>query len=167
MEQNNNNAGDANSKAKAWMFTIQNPLSDELSGTFADSQVLFAAWQLERAPSTGTLHLQGYCVMKKVQSFAQMRRLLPGAHLEVRRGTHAQAIAYCSKADTRVEGHQPRTFGQDPGDTADGQGARTDLARYWWRRPTIHDYNRYGWQTGIWEYVIQPRYSVTEIMDFI
>jgi len=50
-----------------------------------------------------------------------MKKLIPRAHLEARRGTQAEAIEYCRKEDTRIEG--PFTAGRQGGN----QGKRTDL----------------------------------------
>jgi len=105
-----------------WCFTVNNP-EDQL---FPDEDgwavhCSYVTWQLELGES-GTLHFQGYleCVGKK--SVAQLKTLdgLERAHLEVRRGTQAQAIAYVQKADTRVEG--PWEWG-----TPKEQGKRSDL----------------------------------------
>lgn len=53
----------------------------------------------EHAPTTGRLHLQGYILFNTVKSTGQIRRLLPGCHIELARGTSQQCIAYCSKED--------------------------------------------------------------------
>lgn len=53
-------------------------------------------------------HLQGVCYFKNARSFASVRRLIPGAHIEICRGTIEENIAYCSKEETRIEG--PRFF---------------------------------------------------------
>lgn len=58
---------------------------------------------------------------KTDKGFDQVKRLLPGCHIEQRRGTHAQARDYASKDDTRVSG--PWSYGVEP--TA---GKRTDIS---------------------------------------
>lgn len=45
----------------------------------------------------GTHHIQGFVVMKKRTELSRMKKLLPRAHLEVMRGTPAQAADYCKK----------------------------------------------------------------------
>lgn len=47
---------------------------------------------------------------------------MPQTHLEMRKGTQAQAVSYCEKPDTRVDGTHPERYGQ-----LKQQGARTDL----------------------------------------
>ena len=69
------------------------------------------------------MHLQGYIEFASRRTIAQAK-LYPGlerAHLERRRGSKAQAIDYCSKDDTRIDG--PWIFGF-VGNTA---GKRSDL----------------------------------------
>lgn len=77
-------------------------------------------WQEERGEG-GTLHLQGVCCLVNACTLAAMKRRIPRAHLEVMRGTLDEAVAYCSKEDTRVSG--PFSFGERP----PGAGARTDI----------------------------------------
>lgn len=77
-------------------------------------------YQKEKAPTTGTEHFQGYvCFSKKVTLFGAKKHL-PSAHWEPRQGTHDQAVAYCTKADTRVGA--PVILGEAP-----CPGKRTDL----------------------------------------
>lgn len=63
----------------------------------------YLVYQLE-AGESGTPHFQGYVEMKKRTTLLQMKKLFPGAHLEKRRGTQAEARAYCMKNDSRLEG---------------------------------------------------------------
>lgn len=58
-------------------------------------------WQWERGES-GTLHAQGYVVFKSGKTFASVKKILPGANIQARRGTDEQAWEYASKEDTRV-----------------------------------------------------------------
>jgi hypothetical protein len=78
---------------------------------------------LEKSPTTEREHFQGYCVFESPIRLRQAQHILssPTLHLEVRRGTHAQARDYCSKVETRVAG--PFEFGTEP----PGPGTRTDL----------------------------------------
>jgi len=83
----------------------------------------FSAFQLERCPETGNLHVQGYVELTKPQRFTWIKSnwgLFVNGHFERRRGTRDQAIAYCEKEESRVRG--PWRIGNDS-----GQGARTDL----------------------------------------
>lgn len=86
-----------------------------------DSKVAYYCWQVERCPDTGRLHTHLYCRGSVMLSFAYLGRCFPGWHLEIRKGTEAQAVAYCTKEETRVWG----PF--EHGDRA-APGARTDIA---------------------------------------
>ena len=54
-------------------------------------------YQPEVCPETQRAHLQGFLMLEEKKSFAQMKVLLPGFHLERRRGTRTQARDYCMK----------------------------------------------------------------------
>lgn len=77
--------------------------------------------QLEKAPTTGQLHLQGYLEFKggkRVNTIVKDE--LPGAHLEKRLGSQKQAIDYCKKSESQVDGYWE--WG-----TPKEQGKRTDI----------------------------------------
>lgn len=112
------------SRARNYMFTIN----------FGDAQVTelipeefpewmtFVVWQLE-CGDEGTMHYQGYVECSGKRSYAAVQAVpgFEGCHLEVRRGTQGQAIAYCTKDDeTRVDG--PWRHGEPK-----QQGRRCDL----------------------------------------
>lgn len=59
-------------------------------------------------------------MLRNPKSLGGVRKLLPGAHWEVRLGTHEQARAYCTKGETRVT--DPVELGVPP-----EQGHRSDL----------------------------------------
>lgn len=90
----------------------------------ACKRVRFVAGQFERGADSGLLHFQGYIVFSEPQRMSGAKRILdaPSAHLEVRRGSHQQAVDYCRKEDTR----EPGRMGILLGDPPLGQGARTD-----------------------------------------
>lgn len=116
-------------QSKYWMFTVNNPLVDpdpDATVKLFAKEVDYAVWQLEKGES-GTPHFQGYLELAKRARMTGVCRLLgsvglKGAHVEARKGSQEQAIAYCSKEDTRQAG--PWTVGQKAVVT---QGSRTDL----------------------------------------
>jgi len=63
-----------------------------------------AVWQVERAPTTGRLHIQAYAEFRSPVRPHAIQRLLPGAHVEESKGSYAQNKAYCTKEETRAEG---------------------------------------------------------------
>lgn len=67
-------------------------------------QVSYVVYQAERGANNGVFHYQIYVEFKRAIRLAGIkRRLGPRLHIEQRRGTQAQAIAYCTKKETRVE----------------------------------------------------------------
>jgi len=107
-------------KTKNWVFTLNNPVIDELPKTWRG--IAYCVWQKERGVS-GTPHLQGYVQFTNARAMASLKKLCPEAHWEARMGTAAQAKAYCTKEETRVSG--PWTIGEE--NEPVGQGKRTDL----------------------------------------
>jgi hypothetical protein len=59
-------------------------------------------WQLERGEGE-TLHIQGCVVFEEPTRFRTLKAKLPAFHLEKCRNSK-EALAYCGKEDTRVEG---------------------------------------------------------------
>lgn len=99
-----------------WCFTLNNP--DDLQAP-RRLDASFCVWQLERG-SNGTPHLQGYAIFTKSVRLSALKKKLPSAHFEPKRGSTDQAIAYCRKESTRVDG--PWEYGKRP-----KQGKRSDL----------------------------------------
>jgi len=94
-----------------WVFTINNPEDLDLpTWEWMTPDVKFAIYQKE-CGEEGTIHLQGYVEFASAIRLPQVKRLLPRAHLEKRRGNRQQAIEYCTKLDTRVPGSEPCVFG--------------------------------------------------------
>lgn len=114
------------SRFRNFCFTSYRILSeDERLSLFNDNDIKYIIYQHEQCPSTGREHLQGYCELSKQLRLTTLRdKFLRGSndsfHVETRRGTQEQAIAYASKLDTRL--HGPYTFG-----TPNTPGNRTDL----------------------------------------
>lgn len=107
-------------RSKYWMCTINNPSHNEIPTTWPD--VEYAAWQREKGEQ-GTEHLQVYVIFTKTKYLTAVRKVQVPGHWERRMGTHAQAKAYVTKADTRVAG--PWEVGDEPADKE--QGKRNDL----------------------------------------
>lgn len=102
---------------RALCFTINNPTSDDID--FPD-YVRYAVWQKEKV---STEHIQGYMELNKPMKFGGIKKWLPTAHLEARKGSRDQARDYCMKDDSRVAG--PWEYGSW---SAGGSGARNDIA---------------------------------------
>lgn len=116
----------AGPRARDWCFTDNNPVvsAEELTELFSsNSKVKYASWQLERGLE-GTPHFQGYVEMTNVATLAAMKKLLPRAHWETRKGSREAARAYSMKEDSRESG--PWEFGEWLAPV--GQGTRSDLS---------------------------------------
>lgn len=113
-----------NMAGRNWCFTLNNPTFDSqglLAILNADESVRYAVFQLEKGESE-TEHFQGYVEFSKVRKIGGLKKLLPRAHWETRKGTREQARDYCMKSDSRVQ--EPVEIGDF---SKGGQGARADL----------------------------------------
>jgi hypothetical protein len=119
------------SRVRGWCFTINNYTDEHRDriATFVPEHAEYLCYQPERGANAGTTHLQGYVSFKHPRTLAGVRRLFNpiNPHFEPRRGTEAQAIAYCRKADTADPdaGFGFTSFGPEPNGV--GQGTRSDL----------------------------------------
>lgn len=121
-----------NRKGRCWILTI-NMASEEDYEVFDPSEVelcKLAAWQLEMGES-GTLHWQAYANFSESVRLAHIKRQpgLEGCHAELREGTVEEAVNYCTKLDTRLEGPFYWPSKQRVMDHAGGvgRGKRTDI----------------------------------------
>lgn len=92
--------------------------SRDWCGTLYDEKIkleevecVYLVYQNEICPETGRSHRQFYIEFKNAKSFKFMQKLLPGAHIEKRKGTRDQARDYCMKDETRVEDSVPVEVG--------------------------------------------------------
>lgn len=87
-----------------------------------DPHVLAAMYQLERAPDTHRLHLQGFACFRGALRLATVKSIIGDrAHLEPMRGTIQHNEIYCGKERSHVAGPWVH------GDLPKHQGRRTDL----------------------------------------
>lgn len=64
----------------------------------------------EKAPTTGTPHLQGFIHFAQPQGLKRIQNVFNPAHVEICKGTAEQNIRYCKKEDDWLErGHPPMT----------------------------------------------------------
>jgi len=97
-------------------FTINNYTTEDILGVCAvDWAYVVVGWEIG---DSGTPHMQGYGELVKVTKWASLKKVMPRAHLEGRKGSQAQAIEYCKKEGFYTE-HGTRKR----------QGARKDLDR--------------------------------------
>ena len=103
------------SRNRNWVFT-------EFGEEPPEFDCKFLAYQREQCPETGRLHWQGYVCFANPMGLKGVKRFLPTAHWEVRRGSHEDALDYVTKERTRVQGTSPVIRGEPP-----KQGKRSDL----------------------------------------
>lgn len=105
--------------ARHWVIT-QN--DEKCEPQFDPEKMRFLVYQLEEAPTTGHVHYQGYVQMLKPTTFAKVSALFPKAYVAVANGSPSQNYDYCTKAESRMQGTEPKSFGV----MSKGQGSRTD-----------------------------------------
>lgn len=86
-------------RSRGWVFTLNNYGPEEYAAYQAALADCKSAVIGREVGESGTPHLQGFAYWGSLKSFEQVRKLLPGAHIEPQRGTNAQAWDYCIKAD--------------------------------------------------------------------
>lgn len=99
--------------AKRWCFTINNPTAEDcffwVDGDMEHVSDLMVNMEYfviqEERGENGTLHWQGFLILKKKHELSWMKRRVNGrAHWEVAKGTPKQASDYCKKDDTYTGG---------------------------------------------------------------
>lgn len=101
--------------------------SNEHERVEGESKIKYFIGQYEEGES-GKRHLQFYCEFTTKVSLKFIKKLFGrSVHVEPRRGSQREAIDYCSKEDTRVEG--PFEFGikAEPGKRTDLERLKKDL----------------------------------------
>lgn len=123
--------------ARRWAFTLQlqnvqdpateyqamlQDLLDAFSTTISTPKrsLTYIVIQIEMAPTSGQLHVQGAISLSQPTRLMMMKKFLPTAHWEQARDWN-RLVAYCKKEESRVAG--PWEWGSPPS----GQGSRTDL----------------------------------------
>lgn len=87
-------------RASDWCFTVNNP-TFVVSDLPVHPNEAYVVWQLERVT---TPHIQGFIQLDIRQRLPGMKKWLPTAHFEVRKGDVEEADKYCRKEDSRIEG---------------------------------------------------------------
>lgn len=118
-------------RSRAWVFT-ENTIPDDASTKLLRAiqsstlepfgiDVRYITFQRERGAEANQDHFQGYVEFHRPYGISGVKsRVSQTAHWEIRGGSQAQAIKYCHKADTRVDG--PFEYGEKA-----SPGTRTDI----------------------------------------
>ena len=110
-------AASSQSMRTSWVFTINNPTDDDDPSKWEG--VKYLCYQKELGEEQ-TEHYQGYVLFSSNKRLSALKKLNSRAHWEPRKGTHQQAVDYCTKEATRIDG--PWTIGTPP-----KPGERNDL----------------------------------------
>lgn len=110
-------------RSRAWLVTqsaekmTQEELQDALSA------YTYIAQKEQGSGDTQYEHFQIYIENPQPIRFSSLKKKLPNAHLEVRRGNKKQAYEYCTKEDTRIS----EPFGNGEIDLTEQPGKRSDI----------------------------------------
>lgn len=83
-------------------ITVNNYSDDVIERLRSNDQISYAVIGKEMGEN-GTPHLQGYLEFVASKKFSTVKKLIPTAHIEKRRGTAQQAADYCKKDEDYVE----------------------------------------------------------------
>lgn len=105
-------------RGRRWAFTVF--VSQDTHPFWRDANVHchleYLICQLERCPRTGSIHWQGFLILRKRQRLSWMKKWLhPTANFSLAYKSNEANVAYCSKLDTRVYPEQlPFVYGEIP-----------------------------------------------------
>lgn len=102
------------SQARHWVYTLHVDVEgkwEEIPPEYLleDPRMKYHVVQLEKAPTTGKLHLQGYIQFNAPVKFGGVKKINDSAYWAPAKGTPQQCRAYCTKEESRVAG--PWEFG--------------------------------------------------------
>lgn len=108
-------------QTKDWCFTDYGNFDERVVVYSECTDIKYVIFQEEKCPETGRLHLQGFLQLEKKKRLRGVKNLVgDSVHLEPRKGTVRDAIAYCRKSETATG----RTWTKGK---PCGQGKRGDL----------------------------------------
>lgn len=90
---------------KGWCFTLNHYTEEELAKLNENASLYkYAVFGKEVAPSTGTIHLQGYILFNQKQRFNTVKGIVGArAHIEGAKGSPQQNRVYCTKSGDFIE----------------------------------------------------------------
>ena len=88
-------------RSRGWCFTLNNYSDTEVKilESYGHSNTVKFVIGKEKAPTTGTEHLQGYFYHKNSRTLESMKKINGRAHWEKSRGSPEENLTYCTKAD--------------------------------------------------------------------
>jgi hypothetical protein len=89
--------------SRNWCFTLNNPDDTDYPDQWPLNNIKLLIYQ-EEIGEEGTLHLQGYVEVIQPARMAALKKINPKCHWEKRMGSRLQAIMYCVKQESRLNG---------------------------------------------------------------
>lgn len=127
-------SSDRGPNRKRWLFTLNNYTDEEVEAmkSLALDKCRYMVFGYEKAPKTGTPHLQGYLELVKDGRMSMMHQYCRRLHFELKpvKGTAQENRKYCLKIRDKdvKKGTPPNEKFYEFGDCPTiGQGNRTDL----------------------------------------
>lgn len=140
------------SKAYSWCYTWNNYTEEDI--VRLESIEALRHICAKEVGETGTPHLQGYIRFKDSKRFSWWKNQFPKVHVEVRKGTEEEAVAYCEKdgeivinegePEARPTGKRTREEIAQDVQTMAAEGA--SFKKICLKYPSLHLYNRRGVQ---------------------
>lgn len=126
-EEKSEYANGQKTRTRAWFLTINNYGADDFTSftkLYQAGIIRYYMFQEEIGGKAGVLHIQAVVYFNDAKSMTSVKELFPRAHLEE---VHhwEDAVAYCSKLETRIPGTLPESEGKCP-----KQGGRTDWDKF-------------------------------------
>lgn len=90
------------SQSLFWCITVYD--DQEFTDLFNDERITYIVGQREKCPETGRLHYQIYAEFRSRIRFTTLKKSYPTSHFESRLGTQDEAIEYCIKQESSIEG---------------------------------------------------------------
>ncbi len=147
------------------MLTHNNPDIEDYSKYITVGEwVRFAVWQVERV---NTNHIQGYVELNKAAELSRMRLVFPGCHLVNAAGSHAQCVAYCTKAESRVDGPWECGDRARPGTRTDINTIRDKVIAGVSNKEIILDDHLHPTYARLYRYVAHLRLELATPRDFL
>lgn len=102
-------------RSRNWLGTYNNPkpefIIEYLEKWHTIAKARYVCGQLEKAPTTGTIHIQFFMNFEQPASLAALKKHCNVAHFEQVKVDNG-AASYCMKQETRVDG--PWEYGTKP-----------------------------------------------------
>lgn len=151
-------------RTRAFAFTWNNYTEDSIEILEKLSkQVTYMIFGFEQAPTTGTLHIQGYIHFKNARTYSQVKKLTSSEiHIEAARSDAYTNMQYCKKGGNFREYGTPPKPGKrvdldDIKEAVTGGKSMVDII------PLIKNYQELKFAEGLMKYQKKPQTNFKQI----